>query len=265
MNSNFLTRSVIFIATLILTACQNEPKTPETTVTVSHVRFDKTDGADCDKPDTLRFNCLQINLIWPEVTGGSEALRENVAAWSNSYLVGILAPASTDSTAAATTVEAAAQGFIQDHKTFSLEAPESPIGQWTAESKDTTLLNDGKYLTLEIEGYTYAGGAHGSPTAAVATFETETGKQLTWDDLVTDKAALKTLAEKKYRAVMADVFADGFEFDDVFTFELPVNYGLVQDGIYFHYLHYEVGPYAIGNTKFVLPFSELGSILKITK
>lgn len=265
MNSNFLNKSVIFIATLVLTACQNQSKTPATAVIVSHLRFDKTDGTDCDKPDTLRFNCLQINLIWPKIESGSEPLRKNVAAWSNSYLVGILAPASTDSTAAATTVEAAAQTFIQDHKTFSSEAVESPIGQWTAESKDTTLLNDGKYLTLEIEGFTYAGGAHGSPTAAVATFETETGRQLTWDDLVTDKAALKTLAEKKYRAVMADVFNDGFDFDEVFKFELPVNFGLVQDGIYFHYLHYEVGPYAIGNTKFVLPFSELGSLLKITK
>ena len=31
------------------------------------------------------------------------------------------------------------------------------MGQWTAESQDTTLLNDGKYLTLEINGFTFGG------------------------------------------------------------------------------------------------------------
>jgi Protein of unknown function (DUF3298) len=104
--------------------------------------------------------------------------------------------------------------------------------------------------------------------AAVATFESETGKQLSLNDIVTDTAALKTLLEKKYREVRTDLFqpTDGsepFQFDDVFQFVLPANYGLVKEGLYCHYLHYEVGPYVIGNTQFVLPFSEMGTIAKI--
>lgn len=142
------------------------------------------------------------------------------------------------------------------------------MGQWTAESKDTTLLNDGKYLTLEINGYTYAGGAHGSPTAAVATFDALTGKQLTWADLVNDQSTLKVLAENIFRTTRMDIFApeDGsepFEFDETFQFALPQNYGLVAGGIYCHYLAYEVGPYAIGSTQFVIPFESLGSNFKI--
>ncbi|MBK9015225.1 MAG: hypothetical protein IPM82_14810 [Saprospiraceae bacterium] len=68
-------------------------------------------------------------------------------------------------------------------------------------STDTVLLNDGQHLTLEIVGYTFEGGAHGSPTAAVLTFEASTGKPLTWDDLVTDTTALKVVAEKKFKEV----------------------------------------------------------------
>ncbi|MBK7939492.1 MAG: DUF3298 domain-containing protein [Lewinellaceae bacterium] len=262
-NLSFILAGIFLLA--LVFSCKNEPKTPATTVVVNPLRYEKTHGTDCEKPDSLRNNCLKINLVWPDATGGSDALRKNVAAWANTYITGMLTPGSTDSAAAATTVEAAAQAFIEEHKTFSIEAPDSPLGQWVAESKDTTLLNDGKYLTLEIAGYTFSGGAHGSPTAAVATFETGTGKQIGWDDLVTDKTALKTRAEKKYREIKDNIFKDGFEFDDTFRFDLPANFGLVQDGIYFHYLHYEVGPYAIGNTTFVLPFSELDEILKIGK
>lgn len=250
----------------LLFSCKNEtPAPPEAApaVTLSHAEFKKNSGTDCDKPDTLRLNCLTIDLAWPKVETGSDALKKSVGDWANSYIVGILAPASDDSTAIATTVDTAATGFIDMHKEFASEAEGSVMGNWMAEASDTVLLNNGKYLTLSIAGYVYAGGAHGSPTAAVATFDVATGMQLTWDDLVTDKAALKTLAEKKYRQEMADVFKDGFEFDDFFKFELPANFGLVQDGIYFHYLHYEVGPYAIGNAVFVLPFSEIGALAKV--
>lgn len=249
-------------------SCKKDTKPTDTTPVVGNLRYEKMHGTDCDKPDTLRYNCLTINLIWPNVENGTEALKKSVATWANNYLIAILSAGSMDSAAAATTVEGAAMGFIEAHKTFSADAPDSPMGQWTAEANDSTLLNDGKYLTLEINGFTYAGGAHGSPTAAVATFDALSGKQLTWDDLVADKAAVQALAEQIFRTTRMDIFApeDGsepFEFDETFQFALPQNYGLVEGGIYCHYLAYEVGPYAIGNTQFVIPFESLGSNSKI--
>lgn len=249
-------------------SCKNDTKTPDSTPVVGNLRFEKTHGTDCDKPDTLRYNCLTINLVWPNIESGSDALKKSVSDWANNYLIAILSSSSMDAPAPATTVEAAATVFIEAHKAFSIDAADSPMGQWTAESQDTTLLNDGKYLTLEINGFTYAGGAHGSPTAAVATFDAVTGKQLTWADLVNDQSALQVLAEKIFRTTRMDIFApeDGsepFEFDETFQFALPQNYGLVTGGIYCHYLAYEVGPYAIGSTQFVIPFESLGSNFKI--
>jgi hypothetical protein len=102
----------------------------------------------------------------------------------------------------------------------------------------------------------------------VATFDVLTGKQLTWNDLVTDQKALQKVAEQAFRAERADVFQPGdgaepFVFDDIFQFALPQNYGLVEDGIFCYYLPYEVGPYAMGSTQFVIPFAKLGDISKI--
>jgi len=265
-NSILASFCVLMLASVF--SCKNETKTPEAAPVVGQLQYKKTHGTDCDKPDTLRYNCLTINLVWPNIESGSDAIKKSVSDWANNYLIAILSSSSMDVPAPATTVEAAATVFIEAHKAFSIDAADSPMGQWTAESKDTTLLNDGKYLTLEINGYTYAGGAHGSPTAAVATFDAVTGKQLTWADLVNDQSALQVLAENIFRTTRMDIFApeDGsepFEFDETFQFALPQNYGLVAGGIYCHYLAYEVGPYAIGSTQFVIPFESLGSNFKI--
>lgn len=258
------------VVLVLVFSCKNEPKAPEApkAVMVSSLSLDKKGGTDCDQPDTMRMNCVEINLKYPAVEQGSDALKQGVTAWANSFLVGVLAPETNADSAASVSLEAAADGFIASHKQFAEESGGSVMGYWVAESHDTTLLNDGKHLTLEISSYSYAGGAHGSPMAAVATFDVESGKQLVWTDLVTDTEALKALLEKKYREVRADLFqpTDGsepFQFDDIFVFDLPVNYGLVKDGLYCHYLHYEVGPYAIGNTQFVLPYAELGALSKI--
>jgi hypothetical protein len=180
-------------------------------------------------------------------------------------MASILASEPIEGTTTTLTVETAAQQFIGMHADFVQEAGESMMGVWTAEVDGDVLLNNGKHLTLNLGGYVFAGGAHGSPTAAIATFDVATGKQLTWDDLVTDQAAVKTMAEKKLRVERADAFQDGFDFDDIFEFTLPVAYGLVADGIQLHYQHYEIMPYALGASTFTLTFEELGALAKIGK
>ncbi len=259
-----------FCSLAALFSCNSGTKTPDVTkVVVSTINFNKSDGADCDKPDTMRIDCATINLSYPNVEQGSEPLKKSVAAWAETYLMGILGGYdSLGNPIPSNSLDAAAASFFQTRKDFAMDAEGSPAGRWTAESTDTVLLNDGQHLTLGILGYTFEGGAHGSPTAAVLTFEASTGKPLTWDDLVTDTTALKVVAEKKFKEVRTDIFnpTDGsepFKFDDIFQFKLPDNYGLTKDGIYCHYLAYEVGPYAIGESAFTITFGELGALSKI--
>lgn len=232
-------------------------------VTVEEVLFEKASGTDCDQPDSQQTSCLHIALSLPKLATGSEALQKNISEWTTRFFAGLLAMESDESVLASMSLEKAAQQFIASHDEFLSEAEDSPVGNWTAESSYAVLLNDGRYLTLQIEGYVFSGGAHGNPAAAVATFDVQTGRQLTWDDLTTDPVALKTLAEKIFRVERADAFAEGFEFDDIFEFDLPANYGLVENGLYLYYVPYEVGPYVLGITEFTIPFSELGALAKI--
>lgn len=254
-------------------SCENTPKAPATPkpVTVSSSKFNKKDGKDCEKADTLQVDCATIDLSWPKVEDGTEALKKSVKEWAENYVTGIIAPYDSVGTPLkSNSIELAADMFFKTRQDYMKEAPDSPGMAWIAESSDTVLLNDGQFLTLQINSYSFEGGAHGSPLAAVATFNDSTGVQLNWNDLVTDTTALKALAEKKFREERADIFqpTDGsepFQFDDVFQFKLPDNYGLVADGILCYYLVYEVGPYAFGETTFTIPFAELGALSKIKK
>ena len=258
----------VFLLAIVF-SCKND-KVPEVTqtVTVGDLHLKKSAGADCDKPDTLRMDCLAIDLTWPNVEQGNEVLKKNVSNWANSFLAGLMTPYPEEQPAPTTTVEAAAEAFIKSHEESVKENPGSPSGNWVADSEYNILLNDGKYLTLEIGAFIFIGGAHGTPIAAVATFDAQTGKQLALTDLVADTAAFKALAEKTFRAERTDLFkpTDGsepFEFNEIFQFTLPQNFGLTEDGIYCHYVAYEVGPYAIGSTQITIPFSALGGGLKV--
>jgi Protein of unknown function (DUF3298). len=242
------------IGLLALTFFSCQDNTPPKLL-LENLEYVKNIGPGCDTPEAEGADCVALNLRWPTVKEGPDALKKNVEAWATAYVSGILAPASDAPTGKG--IEAAAAAFVQMQKDFVKEVPEAVTRYFTAECQGRTLLNDGQYLTLEMEGYTYAGGAHGLPTAAVATFQIANGKKLTINDLVSDLAAFQILAEKAFRAERADIFnpTDGsepFKFDDTFPFALPQNYGLAPEGIYCYYTPYEVGPYAIGSTQFII-------------
>lgn len=248
------------------TSCKEASK-PAPPLAIGHGVFKKSAGRDCAKMDSVHNHCATINLRWPDLTNANEPLKSRVSEWSESFLAELMSGATYDSIAAHT-VPDAAMAFLAAHAAWSKEAQDSPLGEWTAESGDSVLLNDGKLITLAINAYVFTGGAHGSPVSCIGTFDAVSGKQLGWVDMVTDTAALKALAEKKFREVRAEDFkpsADGtpgFNFDANLPFELPGSYGLTDKGIYFHYDPSEIAPYAMGPTAFVISFEELGKLKK---
>lgn len=191
------------------------------------------------------------------IRGGNNLLNENVAKWVNAYIISEVAQ-ETDA-APPTSIQAAVDTFFQNHQ------QEPQWTAWVIELSDSILLNDGKYLTILIEGSVFTTGVHHLPTAAVATFDIPTGKKLTWDDFVKNKATLKKKMAKAFLAKRPDLIKDGFHFRNAEPFDLPVNYGLTSNGIYCRYLVYEIGPHSMGETTFVLPFSDLGTLSKTIK
>jgi hypothetical protein len=265
---NSLTLALFFAAAIFLAAACNTDKAQEDTtqpVVLESLTIQKKSGPDCDKPDSLRLNCVEINFRYPSVKDAGSPLKPIVEAWSKDFLTSLIAYAEEPDNMPP--LDEAIQNFINMHDEMVAEIPDGPA-YYMAEAWDTVLLNDGKRLTLKIDGYNYAGGAHGNSAAAVATWDVATGQQVHLGDLVTDMEALKARAEKKFREVKAEVFKPeseggwGFNFDETFPFKIADNTGLTGNGIYFCYVPYEVGPYAMGSTEFVLSFDEIKDLMK---
>ncbi len=224
--------------------------------TVETLSYRQEQGTDCDKPDSLRTFCAVLDLQYPSVVKGEKALQDSVNQWATRYLAALLDGGEKPQ---ATTLDAGAATFFKNHAAFK----GTPMGgSFEYRTGSDVLLNNGKYLTLAIHGETYQGGAHGLQTQAIRTFDAQTGRALTWADLVTDPAAVKALAEKKVREARADVFQDGFNFDSTFPFVLPAAYGLTEEGLFLYYVPYEIMPYAMGETEVSISLEELGPLAK---
>ncbi|MBK9015224.1 MAG: hypothetical protein IPM82_14805 [Saprospiraceae bacterium] len=71
-----------FCSLVALFSCNSGTKTPDATnVVVTTINFNKSDGADCDKPDTMRIDCATINLDYPPWRR-KRAFEKSVAAWA---------------------------------------------------------------------------------------------------------------------------------------------------------------------------------------
>lgn len=262
---------LMYAALLLFTvffACKNDAaKQPVAAqpVALETRKIEKKAGPDCDKPDSLIMSCVEIDLAYPTVKQDTGALKPAVEEWAMDYLTALVGYAEEPDNMPP--LEEAIEGFIANHAEQAKEMPDIPA-RHSAVAWDTVLLNDGNHLTLRLDGFNFAGGAHPNPASAVATWEVATGKRVKLEDLVTDLAALQVIAEKKFRETRADLFKPeseggyGFDFDEAVPFKLADNTGLVKDGIFFCYVPYEVGPYAMGGTDFVIPFSELAAIRK---
>ncbi|MBI5917050.1 MAG: DUF3298 domain-containing protein, partial [Bacteroidetes bacterium] len=223
----------------------------------------QTKGTDCDKqPDSLRTDCaiIDFSVLKIQGAGAQSALGKSMTAWADKFLIDLLTWTDYDEAdKGPKTVEAAIKRFraIHDENEGSVFS-----GMFAANCLSSELLNDGKYLTLQLDGYSFLGGNRALHETAIATFDVKTGKQLTWDDLVKDKAALLAITEASVRANNEEEFNKGFKFDEEEPLALPVAYGLTPDGILMYYQPDEI--YGLGNEMvFTVFYNELANNLKL--
>ncbi|MFA5852753.1 MAG: DUF3298 domain-containing protein [Spirochaetales bacterium] len=124
--------------------------------------------------------------------------------------------------------------------------------------------------SIATERYVYSGGAHGNTTMVFETVDVVDGKTLGPSDIFVDGWE-KPMAGK-IRAEALSAFSDlpgeapttllshGF-FDE--AIHPSSSLFLCKTGIGFHYDRYELAPYSAGDFTFIVPWNELGGLLKI--
>jgi hypothetical protein len=224
--------------------------------------FKKQQGSNFGLPNAKSADYAIISCVYPTVKNGSLRLQLSVERWATTFIASVLSGNNIAgiSNTSNKVLDSAANIFFKTREKFKGSVM---YNGFYAESTYKILYNSSSYITIAIIGNSFQGGAHNNPTAAVATFNTQSGNILKWGDIVANSEGFKKLVEKKLLVERADAFKDGFKFDEIFKFKLPDNYGLVKGGIYLHYLHYEIMPYALGSTSFVIPCSEIENLLKL--
>lgn len=123
------------------------------------------------------------------------------------------------------------------------------------------------FSQLELNVWTYTGGAHGNGYTGYFIIEHSTGKELGLSEFILDLDAFTQIAEKYFRLQneidpMADLTELGFWFTDG-IFRCNENFYFDDDNINFLFNNYEIAPYSAGQIHFSIPLSEIRQLLKI--
>ncbi|NUY81281.1 DUF3298 and DUF4163 domain-containing protein [Flavobacterium sp. MAH-1] len=159
-----------------------------------------------------------------------------------------------------------ANDFIASYEKMQKEDPDELIG-WEGDVNSRLVYRSQKVLDIEIQHYTFTGGAHGYSGKTSLIFNLETGKSIPNDSLFTDVKAVTKLAEKHFREKFkipenAPINSGGLMFENE-KFALPATIFFSDKGVLLYYNTYEIASYADGPRDVMLPYSELGTLLKI--
>lgn len=164
-----------------------------------------------------------------------------------------------------TGIQSAMTSFTDSFKELNERFPDETPG-WEAKIQGTIVYEDPQTITIEVESYTYTGGAHGYGSTSYLNFDKQGATELENWELFDDLEGFQKFAETKFR-IQEDIPQDvnindtGFMFDaDVF--HLPNNMGYTKDGLQLIYNQYEVASYADGPIVLVLPYNEINLYLK---
>lgn len=203
--------------------------------------------------------CAEIKLQYPVFSGASTAERLNDSIEVALYMAAnaertLPLPAALDSAAAqlfATLKNDYDQGFVMGMS-------------YTIDLKSEVMLQTNKLVSLQMDGYTFSGGAHGYYYTVLNTFDLATAGSLRLSDLVSDTTALRPLLERAFvddhEEDIPNVTLKDLLLDPEQPLALPLNYCIVPSGIRFIYNPYEVAPYAIGQTDITLSWQLLGPL-----
>lgn len=164
-------------------------------------------------------------------------------------------------------LEKQVQPFVEKLLALSTEVKSlgSPA-QLSVFIKPQVLNAKGPVSTIVINANNYVGGAHGSSAQQYINFELNTKKVLNLDNIIQTnmRKELNQLVYKKFEAWVKDSQPDTDfkEYESLWSFKLSNNFYLAPQGIVFQYGEYEIGPYAAGLPRLVIPYTELETILK---
>ena len=148
---------------------------------------------------------------------------------------------------------------LLDSQQFMIETESYPI-DLTDYTECRVLRADNVLFSFIETNENYYGGAHGMYSVAGYAYDVETGKELSFTDIVVDETKIRDLIAEKLDEEYGDIF-----FDDIHTLIDQYDFNSLCWSIsYFdvtlYFNPYDLGPYASGSQQVVFPFSEYADL-----
>ena len=148
---------------------------------------------------------------------------------------------------------------LLDSQQFMIETESYPI-DLTDYTECRVLRADNVLFSFIETNENYYGGAHGMYSVAGYAFDVETGKNLSFTDIVVDETKIRDLIAEKLDEEYGDIF-----FDDIHTLIDQYDFNSLCWSIsYFdvtlYFNPYDLGPYASGSQQVAFPFSEYADL-----
>jgi hypothetical protein len=214
----------------------------------------KERAPDCgNKPDT---SCSLAKIIYPVFTG-QDALNDTV----NSRLLDIYSNGDKPDKS----LQEQAKNFVGTYMADTVHK-NNPDMVYTLESTAAVVRQDSSLITIQIDGYVFSGGAHGSTYTGFLNWNTKANKKIGLNDLFSPgyEAKLRAIGEKIFRAdeKLSDTSSLRNYFFKDQKFSLNDNFLITPVGIQFLYNEYEIKSYAEGQTTLLIPYTQIKSLLR---
>ena len=239
---------IIFAVFLLISGCSNE-------LSFKDQSFQKKTTLPCNE------NCPEITVKIP-IAKNAPVVADSINKKVFSVLKEIIYFGEKPYTS--TDYNGLLASFIDSYEKLQKEFPNETFG-WEAEVTGSIKYQSESVLNMEINHYTYTGGAHGYQGLRSLLFDPSTGKSIANEELFNDKAAFMAFAEKKFRAIYKipankSINATGLMFENE-KFNLPENIFYTDDGLLLYYNSYEAASYADGPKELLLPYKEVNDYL----
>jgi hypothetical protein len=222
------------------------------------VRFESRtiEKTSCLAPDS----CTEFRMVYPVFSLGNEQVRKYLNASIKNYYQMMVGYYYNENMLIENMLDTIGTNFIASFDTAKVNRP----GQlWIYEIVTRLPLANENYLTLHAKTRFYNGDSPQNNVVGLTTFDMKTGLPMRPGLILKDSAAVKGLIDKAYRKAR-DIAPTASlkptlrqEFDGKLPF--PLNYGVLNEGIYFRYNNFEVTPMQDpGAVDILLTWEELG-------
>ncbi len=208
--------------------------------------------------------CAKVSVDYPLAKTGDAYIKDKINKVTKQKVLESLAVFSEHDNKLVEDLDVAMAEFIKLYESYVRESNFFSI-PWELKIDGEVLYQSEKMVCLKLENSSYTGGAHPNEYTTLLNFNTETGDLLELNDIVSDVAKLRVLAEesilgkRKKEVDESDVPVIELASDSYFT--LPENFAIQKNGILLFYNPYEASDYASGTLSFLLSYDDLNSIL----